>query len=562
MPRFKALALFLSYCIIFLFFSCSSSSERKIDETMDVVEHLVEQHPDSALNLLDSLVYPANLNKSQYNRYMLLELQAKDKSYKDITSDTAIWNVKNYYLQKKDYSNAAMAAYYCGRVSTEQARYDRALYHYLEAEKYVSSSENINLKGLIQSGMGYVLSNQLLDKEALRRFHNASNYFKKANNLKNEAIVYLSLGNCFLVEEQIDNAFLNNFKALKIAIQLKDSILISSIKQNISMLYRERNEYSLAQKFLLESVSYATGADRSKIYSKQAELFVIQNEYDSAEVYIHRAIQCLQHNDSTVLTGIYEIYSQLEEKRGNYRSALSYYKKHIDHLIDIIDKTKSVALFDIQKKYRFEQLKNDNITLTLQKQKILLYSSLGIIILLTGFLFYYRKYTLSKRHELEAEQKIYHLLNMAKNYSEKETTFRNTLLEQFEILKKTASLENHIRQDDGNRSKLLLRKFNEIVYGQDTLNWERLYKVMNDLHDGFFDRLRERFPHLDEDEFRICCLTYTQFSSSEIAIIMGLSVNTIQMKRSSIRKKLQIPSKGNIPHFLDGALRHIEGETA
>ncbi|HCK24230.1 MAG TPA: hypothetical protein DHW31_05475, partial [Bacteroides graminisolvens] len=107
----------------------------------------------------------------------------------------------------------------------------------------------------------------------------------------------------------------------------------------------------------------------------------------------------------------------------------------------------------------------------------------------------------------------------------------------------------------GNRSKQLLRKFNEIVYGQDTLNWERLYRVMNDLYDGFFDRLREKFPFLEEDEFRICCLTYTQFSGSEISIIMGLSINTIQMKRSVIRKKLQIPSNGNIPHFLDAVLK-------
>ncbi len=74
---------------------------------------------------------------------------------------------------------------------------------------------------------------------------------------------------------------------------------------------------------------------------------------------------------------------------------------------------------------------------------------------------------------------------------------------------------------------------------------------MNELHNGFFERLREKFPHLDEDEFRICCLTYAKFDSTEISIIMRLSVNTIQMKRSSIRKKLRIPPMGNIPNFLD-----------
>ncbi len=563
MSRSKAFTLFLSYCIISLLFSCSSSSGKKVDEAMDVVEQLVEHYPDSALNLLDSLVYPANLNKRQYNRYMLLELQAKDKSYKDITSDTTIWRVKSYYLQKKDYSNAAMAAYYCGRVSTEQTRYDRALYHYLEAEKYVSSSENVNLKVLIQSGMGHVLISQFLSNQALPRYHKALGYFFQANNHKNIAITYLALGSIFFVEGKVDSSFYYSFKAQEVADKCKDKVLVSEVKQTISLLYANLKKYKQAKIYLLECLPNIVEDKKSIIYAKLANVLSLELKTDSAEWYLRESVRSLKdEKDNAVLANIYESWSLLNERNGDHKNALEQYKKYTNCIINIIGDNKAVALLDIQKKYKFEQLKNENITLTLQKQKILLYSSLGIILLLAGALFYYRKYTLSKRHELEAEQKIYHLLNMAKSYSEKETTFRNSLLEQFEILKKTASLENHIRQDDGNRSKLLLRKFNEIVYGQDTLNWNRLYKVMNDLHDGFFDRLRERFPHLDEDEFRICCLTYTQFSSSEIAIIMGLSVNTIQMKRSSIRKKLQIPSKGNIPHFLDAALRYIEGETA
>ncbi len=556
MSAFKAFTLFITCGIMFLFSSCSSSSGRKIDKTMDVVERLVEQHPDSALNLLDSLVYPTNLNKRQYNRYMLLELQAKDKSYKDITSDTAIWGVKNYYLQKKDYPNAAMAAYYCGRVSTEQTRYDRALYHYLEAEKYASSSDNINLKGLIQSGMGEVLIYRFLSKQALPRYQKALGYFLQSNNYKNVAITYLSIGSAFYVEEKIDSSFYYSFKALDVADKCNDRGLVSDIKQSISLFYSNLKKYKQAKAYLLECLPNIAEEKKSIIYAKLANILSLESKVDSAKGYLHEAIRSQKdEKDNAVLANIYESWSLLEERSGNYEKALEQNKKYTDCVINIIGDNEGAALLNMQKKYRFEQLKNENITLTLQKQRILLYSSLGIIVLLAGFLFYYRKYTLSKRHELEAEQKIYHLLNMAKSYSEKEITFRNALLEQFEILKKTASLENYIRQGDSNRSKLLLRKFNEIVYGQDTLNWERLYRVMNDLHNGFFDLLRERFPLLEEDEFRICCLTYTQFSSSEISIIMGQSINTIQMKRSAIRKKLQIPSKGNIPHFLDETIR-------
>jgi hypothetical protein len=63
---------------------------------MEVAETKIETHPDSALALLDSIENPSQLNKSRYNRYMLLLLQAKDKSYQDITSDTAIFATKQY----------------------------------------------------------------------------------------------------------------------------------------------------------------------------------------------------------------------------------------------------------------------------------------------------------------------------------------------------------------------------------------------------------------------------------------------------------------------------------
>ncbi len=535
-----------------ILFSCTRFRS-KIDQTMDNVASIIEQYPDSALSLLDSLVHPEDLSKSQYNRFILLLLQAKDKSYKDIVLDTFIWGVKNYYFQKKDLPNAAMAAYYCGRVSTEQKRYSHALFYYLEAEKYASGTQNINLNALIQSGIGYVLANQFLDSEAIPRFRKAACYFHEANNVKNEAIAYLSMGASFLAEEQIDSALYYEMIALEIVEVLKDSTLISNARQNICLIYKEQKNYKLAKKYILGALPYAKDNDQSNIYLRLAQLCTIENKLDSAKLYIQQSIKSLKDTtDNYVMAGVYKMSSEINERERDYKEALASHKKYARYVASIVDENENKALIDVQKKYQFQQLKNEKISLALEKQKILLYSSLGIIILLLSLLFYYKKYSQSKRHELEAEQKIDHLINMAKSFNAKETTFRNVLLHQFDILKKTAFLESYSKQqDDGNRSKSLVRKFNEIVYGQDSLNWDRLYEAMNELHNGFFERLREKFPHLDEDEFRICCLTYAKFDSTEISIIMRLSVNTIQMKRSSIRKKLGIPPMGNIPNFLD-----------
>lgn len=544
--------------LISLFFSCNHHGTKE-DRMMNDAEKIVETYPDSAAGLLDSIkIKSTRLNKKRYHRYMLLLLQAKDKSYQDITADTAIFDTKSYYARKHDRPNAAMAAYYCGRLRYEQKDYKKAMSQYLEAEKYAASITNINLKALIQSAMGAALSDQMLSVQALPRFQQAAKYFRQAGNEKNEMISYQLIGNNLLVKEQTDSALFYFNKALQIAQKRKYIANIAGIEQNIGILYKEvKGDNDMAKKHFFNAMQYMKGNDYSRICLKLADIYSNQNQKDSAEWYMQQSYKHIQDKDDLYLMAdIYMINASIKEKEQNDKAALQNYRIYTDYVDSIYRQTKDAALLNMEKKYKFEQLTNKNITLALEKQKILFYSSIGIILSLIGLLFYYRKYTLSKRRELEAEQKIYHLMDMAKSFDEKEVSFRNVLLHQFDIIKKTATLKNYIHREDENSGKLL-KKFNEIIYGEDGLNWDILYKTMNDLHNGFFDQLRQKHPNLNEDEFRICSLTYTDFSSEEISIIMGLSVNTIQMKRSTIRKKLNIPPMGNIQRFLDENLSHI-----
>lgn len=90
------------------------------------VEQIVELNPDSALLILDSITIPHDLSKEEYNKFLLLLIQAKDKSYKDISSDTLLFQVKDYYLKNKDIDNAALASFYCGRILQEQKKEQRS----------------------------------------------------------------------------------------------------------------------------------------------------------------------------------------------------------------------------------------------------------------------------------------------------------------------------------------------------------------------------------------------------------------------------------------------------
>ena len=125
------------------------------------------------------------------------------------------------------------------------------------------------------------------------------------------------------------------------------------------------------------------------------------------------------------------------------------------------------------------------------------------------------------------------------------------LFQHFDIFKKIALLESHLIEEEKKQGRRLLKKVNDIVYNENSLDWNMLYDTLNKLYKGFPDLLRIKYPELDETEVRICCLTYADLNNSEIALILGFSINTIQMKKSAIRKKLGIEGYGNIVEFFD-----------
>lgn len=159
-----------------------------------------------------------------------------------------------------------------------------------------------------------------------------------------------------------------------------------------------------------------------------------------------------------------------------------------------------------------------------------------------------------KNDILELEAKIAQLNILAQKYNEKEKTFASYLLKHFDVLKKMTSLKIYMKKDTYHKDEFWIKKINEIIYGQDTLDWNVLYDVMNKLHNGFFNRLKELYPQLKEVEYRILCLTYSGFSTEEISIVLNLSIHTINTKRSAIRKSLGIAAFTNLRDFLNEKL--------
>lgn len=118
------------------------------------------------------------------------------------------------------------------------------------------------------------------------------------------------------------------------------------------------------------------------------------------------------------------------------------------------------------------------------------------------------------------------------------------------VLRNTALLESYLPEEDRKEGLKILRKMYDAVYGKKTYPWEKAYKAISILHNNLPSKLKEKYSELDEAEIQICCLTYMDASNIEIATIMRFKVNTVQAKKSVIRKKLGIDGYGNIRDYM------------
>ena len=535
-----------------VFFSSCNLRDRGGEKIVENAEALIEQNPDSLLFILEMKVYPNELNEDYFHRYQLLNIQAKSKNSKDISNDTIIYQVKEYFIKRGDTGRASQSLFYCGRISALQGKKEVAMHHYLDAEVYAKKVNDYALLGLINYYIGDLYFHQFLKGEAIPKYKESLFYFNKAGKYKNEIIAYGKIGSCFLIRGETDSSFYYYNKSLSLAKLHEDSTELVFIHQNIGIALEKSGDLAGAREYYRQSIGYANNNDeKAKVYLNMAYLFLKQENKDSTQSYFDKSLALIQDQESSMLrANIYQILAKMSEKDKDYKQALQYNKEYIKHLNKALKEIGEQAILEVQKKYDFELVQNENNRLLIYKQSaFLIIFGLVIAILILVFIFH-RKTVKNKEALADANQKISYLKDMADSFDEKENTFRGVLFQHFDILKKVALLEGSLKAEEKRQGQKLLDKFNEIVYNQGALDWNMIYTTMHQLYKGFPDLLRKKYPELDETEFRICCLTYAGLSNAEISVIMEFSVNTIQARKSIIRKKLNMDGYGNLMDFL------------
>jgi len=551
----KTIGFFYNYLLIFVlsisFSSCSIQQGEK--DILSQAERIVEQQPDSALRILQLVLFPENFDKSRFNKYNLLLLEAKDKCLKDISSDTIIFTVKDYYLQKKDYPNAAMAAYYCGRLWHERDNMSEAVKAYMEAEKLADKTDNSNLKGLIQSNLGILHKEHSSYDTAIEFAKNAVGWYNKAKNYKNEISVQILIGNCFGLRKQIDSAFYYYNKSLNLAVLHNMPKQQSDVKNNMGATYMEQGNYDQAKKFFQDALTATNDSvSKARTLLNIAQVYEHENNADSVNTYLDKAFYFNTNNPWLIRTS-YLLKSKIAEKNNRYQDALNDYKEYYNYTIKVWDNNKNNELQEVQAKYDFAVLRTAKKDSEAKFFKLLTISSL-VLLASVGIIFiYYMRYAHNKSLLMKSEQKVERLQKAAEHISKKN---HNILHKLVSILGKTALLAIDFSKNGQEDEKRIVKKINRIVFTQEQWDWEILYQTMNDARNCLYDKVRTKYPQLSEEKFRICCLTCeTEFTDKEIGKIIEWNVYKVRRIRSELRKELEMAERENFLTFFENELQ-------
>ena len=135
------------------FVSCKHGNPM-VDVSLDRIEQVVQQHPDSALFelvRLDSLLAAGAVSiegDRQMARYALLKTQTHDKNYIDDTNDSLILRAVRYYDEHGSKREQMLSHYYHGAIFRNAANFSQAYSSFLLAAKLATDYGDNTYAGL------------------------------------------------------------------------------------------------------------------------------------------------------------------------------------------------------------------------------------------------------------------------------------------------------------------------------------------------------------------------------------------------------------------------------
>lgn len=233
------------------------------------------------------------------------------------------------------------------------------------------------IKETIQDIRGLSNSNLSLGvlHEEKGNFETALDYYRQSlrgyesiGDKSSIARIYNNMGVAYVDWAKYDSALVYHRKSLALHLDLKSPIGTIRSYSNLGETYQFQQKYEEAIAHYQKAKSYCEPTPRQwsleYIYDKLGEIYLSINTLDSASSYLDRALEIRLAKDKYFgLRSTYKNLSSLEEKQGNYKKSLEYFKRFKIVQDSFLQTRKNRELAEVQAKYDTERQEKEIVSL-------------------------------------------------------------------------------------------------------------------------------------------------------------------------------------------------------
>ena len=190
--------------------ACAGQHEQRAK--LDRIDSLMNDHPDSALTMLDSLkAEKANWSKSLRMRYDMLHLKAENKAFVPLTSDSIAKKLVDYYDAWGNANEQMMAHYLLGCVYRDKGDSPRAIDAYQNAVSKADTTANdcdFNTLFRVYAQMADIFHKQLLFSNEIVACKKASHFAYLAKDTFNAIFELDKSSSAYILQNRQEKSFL------------------------------------------------------------------------------------------------------------------------------------------------------------------------------------------------------------------------------------------------------------------------------------------------------------------------------------------------------------------
>lgn len=445
--------------------------------------------------------------------------------------------------------------------------------------------------GLYLHHMGLYYKTFKHNAEACRYFLKAQSVFSKIGYDKVPGIyMYLSqMGDFYYSLGDYENARINLLDALRYT--LKDQHFKINILNTIGLIFRNSRQFPQAINYFDSTISLAK-AQRDTVWEgiasgNKGSVYFLEEQYQRALPYIrmdyaismkhgepengtiallrlikinidgnslHEAKQQLQaaanflenskNDELSISSDYYDLKSQLYEKLGHAAESIIYRKKYEQDKDSLIKRNNIAAVERVKLRYEIDK-HNDEVTqlkTDAKIQSVKIKAAVVVLVLLMGIslLLYYNQRLKSKKdkelllaEKRRMDEELRNAETALNNFTEN-LRQKNMLIEKFKSEVENLKLLSANNANAGRLEELLQA---HIMTDE---SWQDFRKLFSQVYPGFFVNLSRDQPLLSSADIRMLALIKLGLSNSEMAGMLGITVDGIQKAKQRLRKKMDV----------------------